>query len=283
VSSLITFGSAVDPVRDVFTGPRPAPTHWQQRLESVVPRTDALSWLYLRWEPGDPWQPVNRWVIWQIRPLSVTRPEYVAAVKGPDPRSTGHACVTPHYVGKIACLCPVKREAWVGGSNRLIDRAQWEVYRETGGFGTRWWAIQGPPGGHRYRLDKWESKVSRIHGGPEDTPSLGDLPYQEFSELVVSKIIPYDNVRQWKHIMDYAHRNPGRLDEIEREGVLTAQAELWKWLESQVGKSVDGLTRGELNLLRDTARDHTPVGAHLDASPVDPDVIKHEFIHSASE
>jgi hypothetical protein len=279
VSSLVTFGAVADTV-ERFTGPRPTPKHWQDRLESIVPRADSLSWLWLRWEPGDPWQPVNRWVIWQIRPLTVTRPEYVAALRGPDPRSTGHACVRSHYAGKIDCLCPRKREMWVGGANPLIDRAQWEVYRETGGFGTRWWSIQGPPGGHRYRLDKWESKVSRIHGGPEDTPAIGDLPYQDFSELVVSKIIPYDNVRQWKHIMDYAHRNPDTLDAIEQAGVLEAQTAMWHWLESQVGKSVDGLTKGEINLLRDTARDMTPVGAHIGVVPEDPDVIKHDFIHN---
>jgi hypothetical protein len=278
-AGVLTFGPVVAPT--TYVGARPVPEGWQERLESIVPRSDHRSWLWIRWESGDPWSPVSRWVIWQIRPLTITRPEIVRELQGPHPRSTGHYCGSADFVGKIDCLCRRKENRWVGGAARLIDRGTWEVYQETGGYGTRWWAVQGPPGGHRYRLDAWESKISRVRGGPNDTPAIGDLPYLDFDERVVEKIIPYDNVRQWKHIMDYAHKHPEKLDEIERQGVIEAQAEMWKWLESQVSRTMGELTNRQVNALRDHARDMTPIGTKQDRPVEDPDQIRHDFIHSS--
>lgn len=261
-----------------YQGMRATPPVWQERLESVVPRNEKLSWLYIRWEPGDLWEPINRWVIWQIRPIEATRIEYVIALKGPSPRSTGHYCAAGY------CACPRKRNYWVDGpsSARFIDKATWDVFHETGGYGTRWWAIQGPNGGHRYRLDKWEAKVARIHGFPPDTPAIGDLPYAEFDERVIEHIVKYDNVRQWKHCMEYAQQHPNKLDEIERDGAIRAQEELWKWMETQAAFRVDSMTKAEANALRDHARDMTPVGAHIGQPRLpedDPEHIHQSFIY----
>src|SRR5687768_14939867 len=110
---------------------------WRQDLAQVSPPLDQLSYLHLRWEPGDPWNPVNRWVIWQLLPIERTNPEYLKELNGPHPRSTG-------LYDEIA-------ERWVGGTCKLIDLGTYELFRETGRYGRRWWVVQGSKGGHRYR------------------------------------------------------------------------------------------------------------------------------------
>jgi hypothetical protein len=226
---------------------RPVPESWARSLATVTPVSERITYLWLRWEPGDKWEPIHRWFIWQMRPLRFVRPEVLRELRGPHPRSTGHYCADGY------CMCAMKKNGWRGGVTRLIDRAQWELFQETGHFGTRWWCIQGHSGGHRHRLDQIEAKVSRINGGPNDTPAPGDLPYADYDLRVFRKVAELDRVRMWKGVTDYVNRNHATMDAEERDEGERARAALWSWLESQVKHTVEKIGHSGAQALRDVA------------------------------
>ena len=91
-------------------------TEWQRQLEQAVPVTDRLSRLVIRWEPGDAWQPIQRFFLWQcVDPKHhEIEPWILAELRGPAPRSTGHACFEGY------CLCDLKRRRWVEGACRRV-------------------------------------------------------------------------------------------------------------------------------------------------------------------
>ena len=221
------------------------PVAWHNALWTIAPPSEKLSWLFLRWEAGDTWEPIERWCIWQMRPLHLVRPEIIKELKGPDPRSTGHYCAAG------ACMCELKSNAWRGGCAGLIDRQQWLTYRETGCYGTRWWFIQGDQGGHKHRLDETESRVSKLFGGPVDTPCPGDLPYADFDLRTFRKIAQMDKVRCWKGMASYLERKHDQMDAEEHEAKVEAQKLLWSWLESQTMKPLESITRKQWSDFRE--------------------------------
>lgn len=211
---------------------REAPTAWQEALDRAFQPSEHLSSFYLRWEPGDRWQPIGRWMIWQLRPLRFTRPDVLKALQGPHPRSAGHYCA-PGW-----CLCALKTNAWRGGATlpgaAMIDRGTWEVFRETGRYGTRWWTLQGTAGGHRHRLDPVEQQVCKLRGAPTATPAPGDLPYAEFDNRAFYKIAETDRVNRWKGLARFHERGSEVLEREARDAATAAGELLWGWLESQV-------------------------------------------------
>mgnify|MGYP001610249587 CR=1 FL=1 len=258
---------------------RPLPEEWERRLWTIAPPSNFVSWLLLRWEPGDPWEPIERWVIWQMRhPRFLRRrPDIVQELRGPHPRSTGHFCSAgPHSQCGIAhCYRRTKRESWYGGAARQIDRAQWELFRDTGHVGTRWWVIQGDNGGHRHRLDEIETRITRImtKGKVSDTPAPGDLPYADFDSRTFVKVAALDKVRMWKGVTDYVYCNAATMDAAERDEGEAAQRALWAWLESQVNHTVQTIGRSGVQALRDAAP------RVLDKpKPLDEDAMHEDFI-----
>lgn len=220
---------------------RDVPQAWRDDLARITPVSEHVSYLWLRWEPGDPFdgQEVQRWYIWHMRsiPLLLTpkngkKPSdhyqrVVAELKGPHPRSTGK------YEPEAKC--------WVGGTTGVIDRATWELYHETGHYGTRWWCIQGDNGGHRHRLDPIERKVARIMTGKSGTPVPGELPYADFDQRVMVKIAELDRLRAWKGFLDFTKRTNAQMDAemlaLEQE----ANRHIWNWLDGQVDKAVENI------------------------------------------
>jgi hypothetical protein len=186
---------------------QPAPQAWVDRLNQVV-RPEGGSWLVLRWEPGEPWWPIERWAIWQVRPRSLTAllyPEHLKELDGLNPRRTGHACFPGWCPGHKAeeWSNPQFKMRWTrpGGDAGYIDYWQWKFYHETGGpngglFGTRWWVIQGDKGGHRWNLSQGEMELRQLRGMPIHTPLAGTLPYAPFDERVVEQIVAEDRLRR---------------------------------------------------------------------------------------
>lgn len=206
---------------------------WSDDVAALAPRSDALSWLHLAWEPGDPWEPIERFVVWQMRPLSLVRWDVRMELDGPPPRSTGHLCVPG------GCLCALKANHWAGGAAVQIDQRQWELYRQTGCYGTRWWIVQGATGGHLRRFTTTQRRVAQMHGLPADPPAPGDLPYAPVDGRVLAQIAARDRMRAYGLLTDFLHRSPEQLDAEERAGAEDARRQLVAWIKRQVAEVLD--------------------------------------------
>lgn len=201
---------------------------WQAELETVAPSFDQLASLYLRWEPGDIWQPVQRFVIWELIPNDATPPHIWEALKGAHPRSEGHY--------------DLKQKRWVGGPRTatFIDRATWEVHQETGRWGIRFWVIQGAAGGHPINVPRCVQIVKKITGDPLATPpACGDLPYCTPGHRVFNRLAEYDRYRKWRMQTDWASRNFKDCEREELDEAEKAAAAVTVWWDAQVGAVLD--------------------------------------------
>lgn len=204
---------------------------WQRELDDVFYLGPQLSRLVVRYEPGDPWQPIGRYLLWQcVDPSYVLiEPWNLKALNGPSPRSTGHYCA-PGW-----CLCDEKTNRWRGGASRFVDKETWRLYQETGLFGQRWWTIQGTKGGHRFQLAKDElaSHVMNIKTGQSDTPSAGDLPFAPFDARVIRAIRAERRAGVIEAFLKSAGSKKLALSaEEEAEAKAKAHA-LWQWTEDR--------------------------------------------------
>lgn len=175
--------------------PRP---EWQAALDAQhVPGTARL---HIAWEPGDVWQPIHRWFLWQLQPWHLSQNAAVKQeLRGPHPRSTGHYCAPTSGCGcRNEFGVPTHTNGWKGGTTRLIDRQTWELHRkierETGELviPRRLWVIQGQNGGHPFQVSMSEEKLRRELGQTPDVPSAGDLPFAEFDQRVLVALERYD-------------------------------------------------------------------------------------------
>ena len=197
---------------------------WQAELDRQYYKGPRGMRLLVLWEPGDPWQPIDRWFLWiAVDPSHhLIEPWNITALRGPNPRSKGHYC------GDGYCLCDEKRGHWVGGATRFITGHQWRIYRETGLYATPWWIIQGNRGGHRYRWDKDElaSVVSGLKGFGHQPPMAGDLPYAPFDQRVLRAIRAEHNAsKALKRLQD---RKAAMALEDRDQAEAVAKA-LWDW------------------------------------------------------
>jgi hypothetical protein len=156
-------------------------------LRAYSPRSDVHTWLHLAWEPGDWWDPVERWVLYQVRPPALIEPHVLKELQGPSPRSTGHLCGPDTF-----CGCGRKRHTWVGGACGLIDRTEWRLYRETGGWARAWWVIQGDARGHLRYFTEAQSQLAEMADLPPRPPVLGSLPYADPDRRTLETIRAYD-------------------------------------------------------------------------------------------
>ena len=204
---------------------------WQAELDRYYDRRPRGARVVIYWEPGDPWQPINRFFLGQaVDPRFVTiEPWVLAALKGPNPRSQGHYC------GDGYCLCEVKRYRWEGGASRFVTGYQWRMYRDTGLYVTPWWVIQGSRGGHRYKWEKEEvaSLVASIKGLGDQPPCAGDLPYAPFDQRVLRAIRG-----EWmaKRASDMLRSLSDRKDSMaleERDEAEKVARALWDWTGDQ--------------------------------------------------
>lgn len=254
---------------------RTPPPEWQDRLTRLFPVSDTITGLYLRWEKGNPWEPINRWMVDQIYPIHAIDEQIRKELLGDSPRTHGHYCAEGW------CLCPQKYDGWRGGRVSCIDQQQWEAYRITGCYHVRYWAIQGANGGHKYRLNTQEAKIAHIKTGRNSTPALGDLPYAEFSEQTLDKLVERDRVRMYANVAAWGSDSETRgkvLDEEDRAGVLEANELLWNWLESQVKQTVDEIT--EKDRLAIAAERPTGIGKEIKrANTIRQEQHKQAFLH----
>lgn len=179
------------PARVLIEYERTPDPAWQAMLDTQ--HIEGTARVIVAWEPGDRWQPIHRWMLWQLQPWAHVDPTFQAELQGPHPRSTGHYCASTER-----CLCPTKTNRWRDGAARLIDRRTWEIARQqyqTTGEWTRprrLWVIQGAGGGHPFTIGPAEEKLRQAQGLPADVPSAGDLSYAEPDPRVLAALERYD-------------------------------------------------------------------------------------------
>lgn len=246
---------------------------WQRELDRHFEVQDRVSRLVIRWEAGDIWQPIQRLIIWQCEnPNTVMVPPMVSAgLKGPHPRSSGHYCAVRF------CLCPVKANRWRGGSNRFMDRATYELWRETGLWGRRWWTVQGHAGGHRFQLDpsELEARLRVMVGLPQQTPDPGELPYAPVDARVFEKVASLDKLRRWTKALDFASRHPDQMDQESRDEAIRARQALWRYLDDGIDEAWDEGGSAFKQTLRETYGRGKPWES---ASTLDYESVEQRFI-----
>ena len=192
---------------------RPRP-EWQAALDAQ--HIAGTARLYIAWEPGDRWQPIHRWMLWQLQPWAHVDQAFKDELRGPHPRTD--ASLT--YLSQIIDGVRQMRPRITGGPCRLIDKRTWELHHEiadvTGELvrPRRLWVIQGDAGGHPFAVTPAEEKYRRACGLTPDVPSAGDLPYAEFDRRVMAALERYD---LWR----FAH---GIADPITNAAKLTIAA-----------------------------------------------------------
>lgn len=140
---------------------------WQEELDRITPASNfehkerGIIW----WEPGDTWEPVQRWIIYKLWPKKAIPAHILKQLQGPHPRSKGN------YSERLGC--------WVNGCAPDITKTAWEIYQKFGGWAQPYWVLQGENGGHRYNLFPWERVLLHLATGRKDVALPGDLPYCE--------------------------------------------------------------------------------------------------------
>lgn len=122
---------------------------WVAACQQVAPPTDASSHVTIRWVPGTPEAPIQRWCLFECVPVAALMQAHHPILGTLDPETTD-----PMY-------------RWA------LDYA-----RTTGTLPVGLWAVQGPDGGHPIQWTAAEQVLA--NAGllqPTTLPALGDLPY----------------------------------------------------------------------------------------------------------
>lgn len=251
----------------MFQASRDVPTAWQADLESVVPRSGTVPWLMLAWYPGIFYEPVQRWVIYQMTPNLDHAPAHdLEALRGPCPRETGT------WVRDTSVPLELGGKRWVSAS--CVSTVQWELFRATNCYPQLWWIIEGHQGGHRWRLNPVERRfVTALHGPEADVPAPGGQPYAEWDNRVKEQVIRADRIRQWEQRQftpwenrTYTKTAAGlymEADEAEDERWYGEQ--MMRWLDGQIEDVARDIPRALLPSLADLPRGDGHFNADADA------------------
>lgn len=234
-----------------YLAQREVPAEWEARLAEVSPVSHVVPWLKLAWMAGMPYEPVGRWVLYEMVPrLAIVDEFRLNALRGPAPRHCGEWVVdenVPQHLGG---------KRWE--SHSLVSQTQWELFQQTNCAPFLFWIIQGPNGGHRWRLPAPERQfVCALYGEGADVPNPGERPYAEFTERTVDQILRHDKLRRW----DAQQRQPfGSLAKNEAGVYVAAQvfeekrqyaATMLKYLTDQIEDGVSNLSDKDVQRIMD--------------------------------
>lgn len=203
-----------------YTASRTPPDTWERALADVAPYSDRHTWLKLAWNDE-----CERWVIYQMVP-----PKYVSSV---------------YWAEEQPVRFDAARNKWYPDPNQklllnrgMVSATGWRLYKETGHAPSLWWIIQGSNGGHRYKLDKIESKLAQLEWGEKDTPEPGELPYAAFDARVIDAIGPLDKLRAYKSVVEFAERHPDAIDAEKKERAEEARKAILSNLRTQIRTNI---------------------------------------------
>lgn len=166
---------------------RATPAAWDDALARVsgTAPNERVPWLKLVWEPGEPWESVERWLIYEMLPVA-------RLLADPSPRNqeAAHA-----VLADLRGPPPAVRRSWdvvdgkrVMRSGSRVTQREWELYRTTGCYGRPYWVIQGQYGGHKRWFNPIEQRLLRLAGKPTAPPMPGDLPYADWDQRVADAL-----------------------------------------------------------------------------------------------
>jgi len=256
---------------EIFVYDRTPDPAWQADLDRIAPTGGRANWLKIAWMPGETYEPVQRWVIYEvITQLHTVPPDFLADIRGPDPRTIG-------FWGRDK---GESFDRW--HSDSLVSHAQWKLFNETGGYPNLTWIIQGDRGGHLYKLGPTEISALEEAGGDlgTDTPLPGDLPYADYDKRVASKLAERDRLRRWRRGMSWDERGmtkteAGLLVRRERREVeMEYNMRTLEWLNGQIDDAMSDLSRGNAPNVSDFS--------HVEPVRVDEDEAMRAFVEDTS-
>lgn len=167
---------------------RDVPPEWERRLREISPVSDTHSWLAFRW-----FDEAQRWVLYDCLPIRfVDDNEKIADLAGPDPESPE-------------------------GEFVLVSRYQQEMFRKHRVLANPCWVIQGTKGGHRASYDRATMEDHRALGLPTEPPKAGALPYADFDERVVQKLVEMSKLVRFKNDFGEFKKRFGTVEAQKRE------------------------------------------------------------------
>lgn len=182
----------------LFVRERTPPPNWVHALASVSRPADRLSHVELWWEAGEPWGPVQRWVIYELSPTWTLSADHhgLMALEYPcccarqwvrltaDDESTAER---QEMVSQDVVFCPK-----CGGRRSVAFRRIYDTYHKRGYFARPFWIIQGGSGGHKVQYTEDESTIAAAMGLGRRPPTPGSLPYADFDRRVSGHVAAYD-------------------------------------------------------------------------------------------
>ena len=229
---------------------------WQADLERIAPKSDKANWLEIVWYPGEPYEPVQRWVLYEVMPLLDRVPEgFLEDIKGPDPKVDGYWKKDDDIDPVLATKKTLDGTPMRWHSNSVHSHIAWKLFRKLGekAYPLLTWIIQGSKGGHLWQLGQTELGILEGHGiQGADTPCPGELPYADYDPRVSAKLAERDKLRRWRQSTAWDDR-----------GMKKTAAGLWvrgdrkaaeedynrrvmKWLEDQIETAWSDLSRVNL-------------------------------------
>ncbi|MHC4676313.1 MAG: hypothetical protein ACYTBZ_27795 [Planctomycetota bacterium] len=250
---------------EIFVHEREPNPEWQADLDRIAPTGGRANWLKIVWYPGEPYEPIGRWVIYEmIVDLSTVPSDFLIDINGPDPKTVG-------YWQRDGML-RTGTKRW--HSDSLVSHIQWKLFKETHCYPNLTWIIQGDKGGHLYKFGPTEIECLKKMGGDEhsDTPLPGDLPYADYDRRVSSKLAERDKLRKWRRGMGFDERGMtktaaglhvyGERNDMEQE----YNMRLLKWIEDQMEEAISDIPR---SLLPSASDFPDPVGPVVDEDELD--------------
>lgn len=245
---------------DAFRWEREVPAAWQTDLHRLNPGEN-VSKLWLHWLAGFPYDPVQRWVVYEVLPCNaigdILEAERKADItqslvrglwedlNGPDPRTNGKWVADRTVDGG---------KRWI--SKSLVSRSQWDVHKLTGGFPLLCWIIEGNKGGHAWQFGPFEQQfLLALNIDPQIVaamtqawPNPGSLPYAEYDTRVFRALAERDLLAKWRRGLsweDRAKRTDAGLiltgESADRRKDMLDRS--LRWLDNQISDAVSDVPR----------------------------------------
>ena len=251
MGELLTLGSPDATTTDVFHHTREVPLAWQADLETIVPKSEGVPWLQLVWQPGMPYEPVQRWEIYEMEPrLDHVSADFLEDIRGASPRTRGEwreDDTVPYHLGG---------KRWHSTSWHSLT--QWLLFQAHNCYPVRFWILQGEKGGHIWRMDHIERNFALAIEGA-DVPLPGDLPYAEYTTATRDAIVELDRLRKWHQEMfqgfDTRTGATTAAEEAARKELYTNR--MLAWLDNQIEEAASEIPRSQLPSLMDLPMGNT--------------------------